>query len=220
MFSHVEGVKSKIISSTFFGISSKAAGKGEMFLRRVTKCLQVGKPLMKTGTTTPLGSCMNEIYDEFKANYHDIVKLLDLGLVCDSNTFFDSHIPQSFNFLPAIIHVDNPVKYPEKEELLKSWNMFLAPSAEPAKPMTESPNVVVKDLCLTIRIFAMDQKQYMSRLLSTLTAAKYDSSQVHLEFFINKPLPEKDASAAHEVRRFQLFLAISNGSFVFIFLTR
>lgn len=204
IFSHIEGSKNTLISSSFFGISSKAAGKGEMFLRRITKCLQSGKPSKKPGTTTPLGACMNDIYLEFKANQLDIFKLLDLGLVCDSRSFFEAHVPQSFNFLPSILHVDYPVSYPEKVNLLKSWNLFLEPNTAPAKPLVtkaiESSVAAAKSLCLTIRIFAMDQKSYMARLLNTLSAAKFDSSsQVHLEFIINKPLPDKEATAANEV---------------------
>jgi hypothetical protein len=123
--------------------------------------------------------------------------------VCDSKSFFETHVPQSFNLLPAIIHVDYPVSYPDKVTLLKSWNLFLEPKAEPAKALVTKAmesTVSVKALCLTIRIFAMDHKSYMYRLLNTLSTAQFDtSSPVHLEFIINKPAPDKEASAAHEV---------------------
>ena len=65
-----------------------------------------------------------------------------------------------------------------------------------------------------------ENKEELENRISSLNYAKSQEEEKRLEFFINKPLAEKDASAAHEVRRFQLFLAISNGSFVFIFLTR
>jgi len=192
-FVHSDGPKSKQLSSSFFGVSSKQSGVGEMFLRRITKCMQQrsakgSKKAVAAGGL--LSVCLNEIHLEFKMNQQDIFKMLPLSLIADSRSFFEYHVPQSFGFLPAIIHVDNPPELSQKTELLHSWNLLLASDTSNQHHLNFSTFEVdtpVKDLVLTIRIFVMQQPELVEKLLNLLSSVDYESTKVHVEFFINKP---------------------------------
>lgn len=212
----MEGPASKVVSSSFFGISSKAQGKGEMFLRRLTKCLQqrFGKPLKKEGVSM-LSSCVNDLYFEFKGNQLDIFKLLDLSIVADGRSFFEAHIPQSYSFTPAIIHVDHPAEYNQKLDLLRSWNLLLdanSPDSKSTLPISGSGNGTVKDLLVSIRIFAKDQPTHLQKLLKDLSAAVFDSAAVHIEFFINKPTDSQSSAAHAEVVKLANAFSWTKGS--------
>jgi len=148
------------------------------------------KKALQSTEGTLLGICMNEIYIEFKNNQMDLFKHLPLSLVADSKSFFEYHVPQSFGFLPAIIHVDYPLELSKKSELLHSWNLLLVDSANPNHlnlTKLDAGRTSYKDILLTIRIYVMQQPDLVEKLLSLLSTVDYGSTKVHLEFYINKP---------------------------------